>query len=95
MSISYIYITAIFFVLLFVNINAVQSEEDFAFDGADNIEVGFEERDVHEAQAWTDDKVLTAYVGRVFHLVLSTRREFGGKTVHGYEVSAPTIYSTL
>lgn len=78
---------ATLFLLLLINTNAVHNEEDFAFDGAENIEVGFEERDFHTAQAWTDDKVLTANIGRVFHLVLATRREFGGKTVRGYEVS--------
>lgn len=77
---------ATLYLLLLLKTNAVQNEEDFAFDGTENIEVGFEERDVHTAQAWTDDKVLTANVGRVFHLVLATRREFGGKTVKGYEV---------
>lgn len=85
MSIPHFFVKATFFLLLSVKTDAFQNE-DFAFDGAGNIEVGFEDRDVHTAQTWTDKTVLTATVGRVFHLVLATRNEFGGKTVKGYEV---------
>lgn len=87
MSITHFFRTATVFLLLLLKIGAVQNEEDFAFDGSENIEVAFEEQDVHTSQAWTDDKVLlAATVGRVFHLVLATRKEFSGKTVKAYEV---------
>lgn len=89
------FVRAFLYLLLYVKINAVQNEEDFAFDGNENLKVGFEEQDVHTAQAWADDQILTATVGRIFHLDLATRKEFAGKAVAEYEVSNITQFELI
>lgn len=83
MSIQHCILAAIIYLLLLAKIGAVQYDDDFDFVGIENVEVGFEEKD---AQSETSDKVVTANVGRVFHLDLANRKEFAGKRNKGFEV---------
>lgn len=61
-----------------------ESEEDFAFDASEDLEVEFEE---DNKQIVGSNEDLQANVGRVFHLVLATRGKFAGKTFDVFEVS--------